>query len=55
VHGEVPNVASGCKSMRRRHIWKAVRGMKDEVRMFEKNCGNKVEQNVHGTDDPSEK
>jgi hypothetical protein len=47
--------SSGCKSRRRRHMWKAMRGMKDEVRMFKKNCGNEVKQNVHGTDDPSEK
>ena len=47
--------SSGCKLKRRRHIWKAVRGMKDEVRMFKKSVEMKVKQNVPGADDPSEK
>jgi hypothetical protein len=32
--------SSGCKLNRRRHIWKAVRGMKDEVIIFKKNLLN---------------
>jgi hypothetical protein len=45
---------SGCKLKRRRQIWRALRGMKDEVRMSKRIVEIKVKQNVHGTDEPSE-
>jgi hypothetical protein len=47
--------SSGCKLKRRRQICKAMRRMKDEVRMFKRSVKMKVKKNVHGTDDSSEK
>jgi len=47
--------SSGCKLKRRRQICKALRRMKDEVKMFKRIVEMMVKQNVHETDDPSEK
>jgi hypothetical protein len=47
--------SSGFKLKRRRQIWKELRRIKDEVRMSTRIVEMKVKQNVHGTDDPSEK